>query len=111
MAKKKRTGGGAGRTLPLSQRMQQERQAAIAANREDAAQTALKIACVALNDTEGLGRKRICRFAQRLMLLVKEYYASPEEGEYHLNKRLEQMGFVIGDQGQLLVVAEEVEDK
>lgn len=101
MAKKKKPIGSRS-DIPLVQRMQLQKQAEIAAHREDAAQTALKIACVALNDTEGLGFKRICRFAFRLKKLTDEYYASPEIGEHHLNKRLEAMGFTIGPEGQLL---------
>lgn len=108
MAKKKKPVGM--RTdIPLMQRMQLQKQAEIAAHREDAAQTALKIACVALNDTEGLGFKRICRFALRLKSLTDEYYSSPEIGEHHLNKRLEAMGFTIGPEGQVqAVIPEEV---
>lgn len=107
---KKRKPVGMRSDIPLPQRMKLERQAAIAAHREDAAQTALKIACVALNDTEGLGFKRICRFAMRLRELAAEYYTSPEENEAHLNKRLEQMGFIIGSEGQMLAMMPEEEN-
>lgn len=104
MAKKKKNAVGLRSDIPLVQRMQMHQNAQIAEHREDAAQTALKLACVALNDTEGLGFKRICRFAARLREMVSEYYADTEIGDIHLNKRLEQMGFVIGDKGQMLAM-------
>jgi hypothetical protein len=94
----KKNKGIMGRTdIPLAQRMQMQRMADIAHNRDEAARIALHISCVALNDTEGLGYSRLCRFARHLKKLIDEYYADPEVGEVHLNKRLEQMGFRVID--------------
>lgn len=67
--------------------------ATVAAHRDDAARTAMKIATVALNDTEGLGYQRLCRFAKRQQQLTEEYYADPDYQEAKLNQRLTQMGF------------------
>ena len=55
----------------------------------------MKTACVALNNTEGMGYSRLIRFAEELDKLIREYYNDPEVGEAHLNQRLEQIGFVI----------------
>ena len=55
-----------------------EKRATIAEHRNEAAMVALQIACVALNDTEGLGYKRLSVFAKRLQELVAEYYEDPE---------------------------------
>lgn len=90
MARKKQ---GPRRDIPYSQRMAMERWETIRDEREDAAITSLRLACVALNDTEGLGYKRICKFAVRCTQLHKEYYADRELGELHLNRRLAAIGF------------------
>lgn len=102
MKKKKRSAP----QLPYAVELQMKKQAEIQAKSEYAAQTALKLAVVALNDTEGLGFYRISRFASHLMELVDEYYADPELGECQLNRRLEQMGFVIGETGGVQAYAD-----
>ena len=80
--------------VPYAVQLQEQKRRLIEDNREDAARTVMKLACVALNDTEGLGLKRLARFAQRTMELVQEYYADAEQGEDQLRRRLESMGFV-----------------
>lgn len=83
--------------IPLVQRKQMEKYATIKAHRDEAAAVALQVACVALNDTEGLGYQRLSRFARRLKVLIDEYYSDPEVGAVHLQRRLEQLGFVVRD--------------
>lgn len=83
--------------IPYADRLLMQRHKNIRDHRDEAARTAMQIACVALNDTEGLGCKRLGRFAHRLMELIKEYYADPEVGEVHLKTRLEQLGFLVKD--------------
>ena len=83
--------------IPFVQRKQMEKYATIAAHRNEAASVALQVACVALNDTEGLGYMRLSRFARRLRVLLNEYYEDPEVGAAHLKTRLEQLGFVVRD--------------
>jgi hypothetical protein len=83
--------------IPYVQRKQMEKYATIAAHRDEAAAVALQVACVALNDTEGLGYQRLSRFARRLKVLIDEYYAEPEIGAAHLKTRLEQLGFIVKD--------------
>ena len=102
MKKKKR----AAPQLPYAVELQQRRLADMQAAAEKSAQTALKLACVALNDTEKLGFYRLSRFAAHLVELVDEYYDDPELGECQLNRRLEQMGFVIGETGGVQAYAD-----
>ena len=83
--------------IPLVQRKQMEKYATIKAHRDEAAAVALQVACVALNDTEGLGYQRLSRFARRLKVLIDEYYLDPEVGAAHLQRRLEQLGFIVRD--------------
>ncbi len=83
--------------IPYAQRLLMEKRATIAEHRNEAAMVALQIACVALNDTEGLGYKRLSVFAKRLQELVAEYYEDPEVGAAHLKTRLEQLGFLVKD--------------
>ena len=79
--------------IPYADRLLMQKYDSISQHRTDAAAIALKVACVALNDTEGLGYKRIIRFAKRLQELISEYYEDTDVGDAHLKTRLEQMGF------------------
>lgn len=98
MAKRNKSQGIMGRTdIPLAQRMLMQKRETIAEHRNEAAMVALQVACVALNDTEGLGYQRLSRFAKRLQELIKEYYEDPDVGEAHLKRRLEQLGFIVKD--------------
>ena len=81
--------------IPYAQRKLMEKFKTIAEHRDDAAKIALQVACVALNDTEGLGYLRLSKFAKRLQQLLHEYYEDPDVGEYHLHQRLEQLGFKV----------------
>ena len=83
--------------IPYVQRKQMEKYATIKAHRDEAAMIALQVACVALNDTEGLGYTRLSRFARRLKVLIDEYYEDQEVGSAHLKTRLEQLGFIVKD--------------
>ena len=96
------------RDIPYADRLVLEKYRSVADHRDDAARTALMLACVALNDTEGLGHSRITRFALRLQQLINEYYADPERQSIHLQKRLEQMGFQI--EGKHMLVAFDADD-
>lgn len=90
---------GAAQQLPYADRLRMKKQAELQEHSAQAVQTALKLACIALNDTEGLGFLRLTRFAQHLLEQADEYYSDPELKEYQINRRLEQMGFVITDTG------------
>ena len=79
--------------IPYKDRLLMEKYRTIKEHRDDAARVALKVACVALNNTEGLGYTRLIRFADELERLLDEYYSDPEVQEQHLNDRLNQIGF------------------
>ena len=92
--------------IPYAERLLIQKHQNIAAHRNEAARIALQVACVALNDTEGLGYVRLSRFAKRLHELIQEYYEDPVVGDAHLMRRLEQLGFLIVD-GKMLSVVDE----
>lgn len=81
--------------IPYAQRLQIAKRAEIAAQRDDAAMVAVQVACVALNDTEGLGYIRLTRFAKRLQELMIEFYQDRTVGEAHVAARLREIGFVV----------------
>lgn len=81
--------------IPYKDRLLMEKYKTIKEHRDEAARVALKVACVALNNTEGLGYLRLIRFADELERLLSEYYDDPEVQEKHLNERLEQIGFKV----------------
>ena len=83
--------------IPYKDRLLIRKYNDVAYHRDEAARIALHVACVALNDTEGLGFTRLSRFAKRLRQLFNEYYDDPEIGDAHLNTRLEQLGFRVVD--------------
>lgn len=81
--------------IPYKDRLLMRKYASISEHRDAAALTAMKIATVALNDTEKMGYSRLSRFAKRQMELTKEYYEDPEYQEAKLDQRLEQLGFLV----------------
>lgn len=83
--------------IPYKDRLLMQKRQNIADHRNEAAMIALQVACVALNDTEGLGYFRLARFAKRLQELIAEYYEDPDVGAAHLKSRLEQLGFIVKD--------------
>jgi hypothetical protein len=83
--------------IPYKDRLLMNKYRDVAKHRDEAARIALQVACVALNDTEGLGYTRLSRFAKRLQVLISEYYEDPEVGDVHLEQRLAQLGFLIKD--------------
>ena len=81
--------------IPYAQRLLMDKFATIAQHRDHAALTAMKIATVALNNTEKMGYMRLARFAKEQQKLTEEYYSDPDYMEEKLNQRLEQMGFKV----------------
>lgn len=79
--------------IPYALRLQMNKVRQVSDHRDDAARVALKVAMVALNDTEGLGYVRLSRFAKRLQELLKLYYEDREVQDVHLDERLREMGF------------------
>lgn len=81
--------------IPYKDRLMVNRFATIAQHRDNSALIAMKIAMVALNDTEGLGYLRLSRFAKRQHCLTEEFYSDPEYQEAKLDERLRQLGFLV----------------
>ena len=81
--------------IPLKDRLLMNKFATVAEHRDHAALIAMKIATVALNDTEGMGYLRLARFAKRQQALTEEYYTDPDYQEEKLNQRLRQLGFKV----------------
>ena len=93
MGKKPVAGGRKVRSdIPYRDRLLMDKLATVAEHRDHAALVAMKIATVALNDTEGMGYVRLSRFAMRQMELTRDDYQ-----EEKLNQRLIQLGFLIKD--------------
>ena len=79
--------------VPYKDRLLMNKFATVAQHRDHAALTAMKIATVAPNNTEGMGYLRLARFGKEQQKLTEEYYSDPEYMEVKLNQRLEQLGF------------------
>ena len=74
--------------IPFAQRMALQHQHEIKASRDHAAK-------IAMYEEEGIGYKRLIRFAQHFKEVLDEFYEDPELGMAHAKRRLEQMGMEI----------------
>lgn len=83
--------------IPMKDRLLMNKFATVAEHRDHAARTAMKIATLALNRTEGMGYFRLARFAKEQQKMTEEYYSDPEYYEVKLNQGLEQLGFKVVD--------------
>lgn len=92
---------GAAQQLPYADRLLLQKQQKIADERQDAAETVVKLVCLTLNEMEGWAFLRLSRFAVQLMENVKEFYSDRERMEYWVNKRFDDMGFIITPDGDL----------
>lgn len=87
--------------VPYVERLRVNKLANIAAHRDDAHLTELKISLVSLNESEGLGYVRLSRYAQVQQKNREEYYSDPEYMSVKLDQRLRQLGFIVED-GRLI---------
>lgn len=92
-----RNGGLMGRSdIPYVQRIQMDRKLDVATNREHAAKIAMMYICCALNESEGIGYKRLVPFIQRMMEYDHEYYSDdPDLKMSHFKRRFEQIGITV----------------
>ena len=101
MAKKNKGHKGKGRgimgrsDIPYAQRLKMQQQSSIRVNREHAATITCYIMCYAMNELEGIGYKRLIRFAARYMRYENEFYQDVEVGMAHAKRRMEAMGMPI----------------
>ena len=97
--KKKRKGkahGIMGRSdIPFAQRMAMKHQHDIVVNRNHAAKIIMFCNSIAMYEEEGIGYKRLIRFAQHFKVVLDEFYEDPLVGMAHAKRRLEQMGMPI----------------
>ena len=97
--KQKRKGKGRGimnrSDIPYAQRMALKHQNDIIVNRNHAAKITMYCNSVAMHELEGIGYKRLIRFAQHFKEIIDEFYEDPEVGMAHAKRRLAQMGIDI----------------
>lgn len=81
--------------IPYAQRMALQHQSEIKASRDHAAKIAMYCNSIAMYEEEGIGYKRLIRFAQHFKVVLDEFYEDPELGMAHAKRRLEQSGMEI----------------
>lgn len=92
--------------IPYAERLRLKKLQNIAAHRDDAHLTELKIALVSLNESEGLGYVRLSRFAQTQQKNRDAYYKDPEYESVKLDQAVRQLGFIVED-GRLICAVDE----
>lgn len=101
MAKNKKSKSIQRSDIPYVERLRVNKLAGIAAHRDDAHLTELKIALVSLNETEGLGYVRLSRFAARQQENRDKFYKDPDYESVKLDQAVRQLGFIVED-GRLI---------
>ena len=81
--------------IPYAQRMALKHQSDIKVNRDHAAKITMYCNSIAMYEEEGIGYKRLIRFAQHFKEVLDEFYADPEVAMVHAQRRMEQMGMPI----------------
>lgn len=81
--------------IPFAQRMALQHRNNIKVNRDHAAKISMYCNSVAMWEVEGIGYKRLIRFAQHFKEVLDEFYEDPEVGMAHAKRRMEQMGMPI----------------
>lgn len=81
--------------IPFAQRMAMQHQSDIVAHRNHSAKVTMYCNSIAMYKVEGIGYKRLIRFAQHFKEILDEFYEDPELGMAHAVRRLEQMGMPI----------------
>lgn len=92
--------------IPYAERLRMNKLAGIAAHRDDAHLTELKIALVSLNESEGLGYVRLSRFAKVQQKNRDAYYKDPEYESVKLDQAVRQLGFIVED-GRLICAVDD----
>lgn len=81
--------------IPYAQRIRMQQRSSVLVNREHAARVTLYCMSYAMNELEGIGYKRLIRFAARYKQYEDEFYQDIELGMAHAKRRMEQMGMPI----------------
>ena len=74
--------------IPYAQRMALQHRNNIKVNRNHAAKITMYCNSVAMHELEGIGYKRLIRFAQHFKEIIDEFYEDPELGMAHAKHRL-----------------------
>ena len=81
--------------IPYALRLKMEHEAKIVANRNHAAKIIMFCNAVALHEVEGVGYKRLVKYAFRFKRVIDEFYEDPIVGMEHAKRRMEYMGMPI----------------
>ena len=81
--------------IPYAQRIRMQQRSSVLVNREHAARVTLYCMSYAMNELEGIGYRRLVRFAGRYKRYEDEFYQDVELGMAHAKRRMEQMGMPI----------------
>ena len=81
--------------IPYAQRIRMQQRNSVLVNREHAARVTLYCMSYAMNELEGIGYRRLVRFAGRYKRYEDEFYQDVELGMAHAKRRMEQMGMPI----------------
>ena len=88
--------------IPYAQRMQMKKQAMIVHEREQAAKVAMFCNAVALHEMEGIGYKRLVKYALHFKRINDAFYEDPILEMAHAKRRMELMGMPIS--GELFTI-------
>ena len=104
--KRRKQAGIMGRSdIPLALRKKLEQEERINVNRERSAKVVLYAYSIAMHELEGIGYRRLIRFAETYRTLEDEFYEDVEVGMDHAKQRLGSMGMEIS--GKFLVAPDE----
>ena len=81
--------------IPYAERMAMQHKSNIVFNREHAAKIIMYCVCCALNESEGIGYKRLVRYSIRFKTVIDEIYDDIEVGMAHAKQRLASHGINI----------------
>lgn len=101
MANKKSRGRGdvmGMRNIPYAQRLRMLQMSAIKEARDHAAKTTMFCHCIALNELEGIGYKRLVRYSLQFKGLIDEFYNDTDVGLYRARHRMESHGIPIPEE-------------
>ena len=88
--------------IPYAKRMAMQHKSNIVFNREHAAKIIMYCVCCALNESEGIGYKRLVRYSIRFKTVIDEIYDDIEVGMAHAKQRLASHGINIS--GELYAI-------
>lgn len=98
---------GTAQPLPYALQLQMRRAQEIGDERQDSAEVICKLAGFTLNEVAGWGFFRLNRFINKLMENTREFYSDREQMEHWVNKRFNDLGFLVSKDGRILCCTDE----